>query len=119
MEVDLKPQSSLACAENLAGRPFDMWRYRELLPLPEGAELPSLKVGGSLLSQAPRLAEAIDVEDVFIKDDGRNPSASLKDRASALAVVMAKASGAARINCASDPNQILQVLRLGADDQTC
>jgi len=104
MEVDFNEDSAIQCAEHFLQRPFDMWRYRELLPLPEDAELPSLTVGGSPISRAPRLAQSIDVAEVFIKDDGRNPSASLKDRASALAVVMAKASGAERVICASTGN---------------
>jgi len=88
----------------LDDRPFDMWRYREVLPLPDDAVLPNIQVGGTPLSNAPRLAQSLDVAGVFLKDDGRNPSGSLKDRPSALGVVLAHAAGADRIICASTGN---------------
>jgi len=87
-----------------SARPFDMWRYREVLPLPEGAPLPPLLTGGTPVYETPRLAETLGVRRLWIKDDGRNPSASLKDRPSALAVLLATASGAKRIVCASTGN---------------
>lgn len=91
-------------AARLKDRPFDLFRYRELLPVPEGAALPPLTVGWSPVSEAPRLARALGVSRVWLKDDGRNPSASLKDRPSALGVVLAVASGKERIACASTGN---------------
>tara|TARA_B100000029_G_scaffold83007_1_gene73998 strand:- start:98 stop:1243 length:1146 start_codon:yes stop_codon:yes gene_type:complete len=85
-------------------RAFDMWRYREVLPLPKGAEPPPLLTGGTPVYEATRLAEALGVHRLWLKDDGRNPSASLKDRPSALAVLLAQASGAQRVVCASTGN---------------
>ena len=88
----------------LAARPFDMWRYTEALPVPPGAALPPVMVGGSPICEVPRLAAHLGVARIVIKDDGRNPSASLKDRASAIGVVMAVSAGAERIACASTGN---------------
>jgi len=93
-----------AMRDALHARPRDQWRYRELLPLPEDAALPPLAVGWSPVSDAPRLAEWLGVERVVVKDDGRNPSASLKDRASAVGVVLARCAGRSRIACASTGN---------------
>lgn len=67
-----------------------MWRYRPLLPISPTATLPPLAVGRTPLYDAPRLAQALGLRRVWVKDDGRNPTASLKDRASALAVVKAR-----------------------------
>jgi threonine synthase len=104
MDVRYQPLAAGLMANRLNGRAWDQWRYRELLPLPDGARLPPLTVGGSPLSEAPRLAQHLGVRRVVVKDDGRNPSASLKDRASAIGVVLAVAVGAERIACASTGN---------------
>lgn len=95
-------------------RPFDMWRYRELLPIPEGAVLPPIQVGGSPVSAAPRLAKHLGVRAAWIKDDGRNPSASTKDRPSAVGVVLAVAAGSERIVCASTGNAASSLACLAA-----
>ena len=58
-----------------------MWRYMPLLPLQDGAEVPPLAVGGTPLYDARRLADNLGLAQVWIKDDGRNPTGSLKDRA--------------------------------------
>ena len=112
MDVHYRPTGDLRAA--VADRPFDQWRYRELLPLPVGARLPPIQVGGSPVSDAPRLAEALGVRRVVVKDDGRNPSASLKDRPSALAVVLAAAAGSERVVCASTGNAASSLACLAA-----
>jgi len=85
-------------------RPSGIWRYREVLPMPIGAKLPPVMVGGSPVCESESLASWLGVARVVVKDDGRNPSASLKDRASAVGVVLAVASGKERIVCASTGN---------------
>ena len=81
-----------------------MWRYRELLPIEEGAVPTPLRVGWSPLYEEPRLAEALGLGRLFVKDDGQNPTASLKDRASAMAVAKAREAGARVIACSSTGN---------------
>jgi threonine synthase len=81
-----------------------MWRYRPLLPVEPGSPAPPLLVGDTPLYPAPRLAAALGLGRVWVKDDGRNPTASLKDRASALAVVKAEEAGAGLITTASTGN---------------
>jgi len=104
MDVVYKSDSCEKLAAGLAQRPFNMWRYREVLPIPTGATLPPLHTGGTPIYEAPRLAKELGVARVVVKDDGRGPSASLKDRPSAMAVMLAMASGAQRIVCASTGN---------------
>ncbi|NLH08940.1 MAG: pyridoxal-phosphate dependent enzyme, partial [Chloroflexi bacterium] len=63
-----------------------IWRYKALLPIAYNAPTPPLLVGDTPLYRADNVAKEIGVGKVWIKDDGRNPTASLKDRASALLV---------------------------------
>ena len=88
----------------LAERPRTMWRYRELLPVEPSTPDTPLRVGWSPLYRADRLAAALGLDRLWIKDDGQNPTASLKDRASALAVAKAGEAGARVIACSSTGN---------------
>jgi len=81
-----------------------IWRYKPLLPIRPDAVVPPLKIGWTPLYKAPRLATELGLSEVWIKDDGRLPTASLKDRASAVAVVKAQEKGAAIITTASTGN---------------
>ncbi|WP_325200101.1 threonine synthase [Oscillibacter sp.] len=81
-----------------------MWRYRELLPIEEDTAPTPLRVGWSPLYEEPRLAEALGLGRLYVKDDGQNPTASLKDRASAMAVAKAREAGAKVIACSSTGN---------------
>ena len=81
-----------------------MWRYRAFLPVEEETAPPPLRVGFSPLYDEPRLAKELGLRRVFIKDDGINPTASLKDRASAMAVAKAIEAGYDKIACSSTGN---------------
>ena len=81
-----------------------MWRYRELLPVEEDTPDTPLRVGWSPLYEADRLAKVLGLKKLWIKDDGINPTASLKDRASAMAVAKAQEAGAKVIACSSTGN---------------
>ena len=83
---------------------YTIWRYKPLLPIESDAELPPLAIGWTPLYDAPRLAAGLGLKHVWIKDDGRLPTASFKDRASAVAVVKAKEKNAAIIVTASTGN---------------
>ena len=58
-----------------------MWRYRELLPVEETTPDTPLRVGWSPLYEEPKLAELLGIRRLWVKDDGQNPTASLKDAA--------------------------------------
>jgi threonine synthase len=87
-----------------ASQDFTVWRYRPLLPIAPDAAVPPLAIGWTPLYQAPRLAEALGLKHLWVKDDGRQPTASFKDRASAMALVKAQEQGAAVITTASTGN---------------
>lgn len=79
-------------------------RYWPLLPLAARASLPPLGVGGTPLPAAPRLGATLGLAHLYLKDDGRNPSGSLKDRASAIAVARAQEGGWPIVATASTGN---------------
>ncbi len=89
-----------------ASRDPSMWRYAPLLPVaPPGPEAGALgTVGGTPLFRADALARELGLSRVWIKDDGRNPTGSLKDRASAVVVQRARDLGVSPIITASTGN---------------
>lgn len=85
-------------------RPFDHWRYRELLPIASQSKVPHLQVGWTPVYDVPRLAADVGIKRLFLKDDGRNPTSSFKDRASSVGVVKAQEFGFTTVACASTGN---------------
>ena len=90
------------------------WRYLPLLPLAPDSPLPSLSVGWTPLYAAPQLAESLGLRRVWVKDDGANPTGSLKDRASALVLARAMASGVKVVATASTGNAAAALAGVGA-----
>jgi threonine synthase len=88
----------------LQGRAKDIWRYRELLPVSAKGPTPPLPVGWTPITAAPRLADWAGVGTLLLKDEGRNPTASFKDRASVVGVTRAMAARARVVACASTGN---------------
>jgi threonine synthase len=89
---------------SLKARPHDIWRYRELLPVPARARVPPLRVGWTPVLDAARLAPWAGLRGLLLKDEGRNPTASFKDRASAVGVARALLRKARVVACASTGN---------------
>ena len=83
---------------------LSIWRYLPLLPVNDRTLIPHLQVGWTPLYDASRLANELGVARCWVKDEGRNPTASFKDRASAMGVVKALEKKATRITCASTGN---------------
>src|ERR671921_506920 len=83
--------------------PQTIWRYADFLPFasPPAAGLP---VGLTPLQRAPRLAEALGVGEVFVKNDTANPTHSFKDRVVAVAIAKARELGYEVVACASTGN---------------
>ena len=97
-------KANLTKADLAARQDYSMWRYRELLPVEESTEAPPLRVGWSPLYEAKNLAAQLGIKKLHVKDDGLNPTASLKDRASSMAVAKAVEAGAKVIACSSTGN---------------
>ena len=91
-----------------------MWRYLPLLPVEAGTPVSRLEVGGTPLIEAERLARRWGVGRLWIKDEGRQPTASLKDRASAVALARAAQEGAETVTTASTGNAAAALAGLAA-----
>src|SRR5947208_3699476 len=90
--------------ERISQQPPNMWRYAELLPLPEGFR-PSLPVGFTPLLNAPHLAERLGTKRLFIKNDAVClPTLSFKDRVVAVALAQARNFGFDTVACSSTGN---------------
>jgi threonine synthase len=88
--------------------------FREIFPYENPENLPPLKIGGTPLPKLPGLGKILGLTNLYIKDDSRNPSASFKDRASAVALAMAKEASADTIACASTGNAASSLATLSA-----
>lgn len=71
---------------------FSLWRYEPLLPvgIPKGESTPLHLAGWTPVFKMPGLAEKLGLDHLWLKDESRNPSASFKDRASAIVVARAR-----------------------------
>ncbi|MCY3865624.1 MAG: threonine synthase [Chloroflexi bacterium] len=90
------------------------WRYKSLMPLAPEAKVPPLSVGWTPLYDAPRIAQKLGLRSVCVKDDGANPTGSLKDRASALVLARALELGLSTVSTASTGNAAAALAGLGA-----
>lgn len=90
--------------EAIRSRPTNMWRYKELLPI-DGEPTVGAQVGWTPLVRADRLAKALGVKELYIKNDAVNyPTLSFKDRVVSVAMSKAKEFGFKTVACASTGN---------------
>lgn len=88
----------------LNNRDYSIWRYAHFLPIRKDSRRTPLRVGWTPLYRPERLGSELGLDRLYLKDDGLNPTASLKDRASAIAVVKAVEEGAGTVACSSTGN---------------
>ena len=101
---DLSSIGARLTREALACRSADLWRYAELLPVRDPANAVRLGEGWTPLLDAPRLAGRLGVAQVWIKDEGQNPTASFKARGLCMAVSRAKELGITEVALPSAGN---------------
>lgn len=101
---DLDAARQSISREDLAARPSDLWRYRELLPVHDPRYILTLGEGFTPLVRASRLAKEIGAENLFIKDEGCNPTGSFKARGLAVAVSRAFELGVRSLSIPSAGN---------------
>jgi len=93
VRYDLAGVKKALTKEKLAGRPADIWRYRELLPVRRKEDIVSLGEIMTPIVPMPKLSRKLGGGDILVKDEGRLPTASFKARGLVMAVSMAKALG--------------------------
>jgi len=104
VRYDLKAASAACTKTALRGRGSTLWRYRELLPLQNDANLISLGEGFTPLISANTLARELGLERLWIKDEARNPTGSFKDRGLSVAISRAKELGIKKVAIPSAGN---------------
>ncbi|MGB2982530.1 MAG: threonine synthase [Candidatus Bipolaricaulia bacterium] len=87
-----------------ASRHASMWRYLPLLPVEDERFIQPLRVGWTPTYAFDRLADDLGLAKLYVKDDGRNPTASYKDRASSIVIIKAQETGRNVVTCASTGN---------------
>ena len=103
-DYDYIKKNTLSREKLASCRDNSMWRYKALMPLKDRDFTPFLRVGWTPLYKSNRLGDELGLKTLYIKDDGLNPTASLKDRASGVAVAKAVELGYDTIACSSTGN---------------
>ena len=104
VRYDLSRAARSLTRDGLASRRADMWRYREVLPVENDANIVSLGEGWTPLLNAPRLGESLGIENLLIKDESLNPTQSFKARGMSVAVSMALELGVKKVAAPSAGN---------------
>jgi threonine synthase len=104
VRYDLKQAATSLTKESLKGRTPDLWRYREVLPVEDDENVINLGEGFTPLVHASRLGAQLGLAELYIKDEGQNPTQSFKARGMAAAVSMAKELGAKKLAVPSAGN---------------
>ena len=104
VRYDLESAKATLTKESLATRRADMWRYREVLPVDNDDNIVSFGEGWTPLLPARKLGKKVGIHELYIKDEGQNPTQSFKARGMAAAVSMAKELGAKKLAVPSAGN---------------
>jgi threonine synthase len=104
VRYDLKRAAVSLTKESLREREPDLWRYREVLPVDSDENIVTLGEGFTPLVRTLRLGAKLGLSNLFIKDEGQNPTQSFKARGMAAAVSMAKELGAKKLAVPSAGN---------------
>jgi threonine synthase len=90
--------------ERIAARPFSLWRYWDLLPLCDEANILAMGEGGTPLLHASNLGMMLGRSHIYVKDERQGPTGSFKDRQAALAISVMKEQGITEAVVASTGN---------------
>jgi threonine synthase len=101
---DAERLGAIVSRERIAAGPPSLWRYRDFLPCAPEDPTAGLPSGMTPLIRAPRLAEALGLRDVWVKNDTANPTHSFKDRVVSVALEKAVQLGYRVVACASTGN---------------
>ena len=101
---DMERIAATVTRERIAAGPPSLWRYRDFLPCTPEDVYAGLPTGLTPLVKAPRLAEALGLGEVWVKNDTANPTHSFKDRVVSVALEKAKQLGYEVVACASTGN---------------
>jgi threonine synthase len=104
VEYDYERQARVFNRDHLERAEHSLWRYLPILPIKDDSRLPSLQCGWTPMMEFPELARRWGIRNLFIKDDGRLPTGSFKDRSSCVGATKAVELGYSTITCSSTGN---------------
>ncbi len=104
VRYDLARVAKAMSKDALKQRPQDMWRWHELAPLRDPANMVSLGESWTPLVPLPRLAKALGGGEILVKDEGRLPTGSFKTRGIAMAVSLARELGIKKVAMPTNGN---------------
>jgi threonine synthase len=104
VKIDQEKAMGAVKAGGYKKSPLSVWRYRDFMPIHEATSLVTLSEGGTGLHRSKRLGEALGLTDLWIKNEGENPTGSFKDRGMTVGVTKAVELGAKHVICASTGN---------------
>jgi len=85
-------------------RDLSVWRYRELLPVENYSKVVTLNEGGTPLHTCTNLARTLGIKELYVKNEGMNPTGSFKDRGMTVGVTKSLELGMKAVACASTGN---------------
>jgi threonine synthase len=104
IEFDLEDLSEKLDRERLMVEPPKVWKYRDFMPIFDDSKIVTLHEGGTPLQRCHRLERDIGVKELYVKNEGANPTGSFKDRGMTVGVTKALEFGARIVACASTGN---------------
>ncbi|MDR2707841.1 MAG: threonine synthase [Nitrososphaerota archaeon] len=104
IKIDLEKVAVAVKSGDFKRSALSVWRYRDFMPIHESSAVVSLSEGGTGLHRSERLGEALGLTDLWVKNEGENPTGSFKDRGMTVGVTKAVELGARHVICASTGN---------------
>ncbi len=104
IKLDMEMAAQTVKTGEFKKTPLSVWRYRDFLPIHEATKQVTLSEGGTGLHRSERLGEALGLTNLWIKNEGENPTGSFKDRGMTVGVTKAVELGARHVICASTGN---------------
>ena len=104
IKFDYKELADRLVESNWLSKPLSVWRYRDFMPIHESTKLITLNEGGTGLHRSDRLGAELGLKNLYVKNEGENPTGSFKDRGMTMGVTKAVELGARHVICASTGN---------------
>jgi len=104
IKFDLKELAETLKNSGWMQKPLSVWRYRDFMPIHETTKLVTLSEGGTGLHRSERLGAELGLKNLYVKNEGENPTGSFKDRGMTVGVTKAVELGARHVICASTGN---------------
>lgn len=106
LEIKFEPQelTQTLKTSDWKTKPLSVWRYRPFMPIHEATRLVTLGEGGTGLHRSQRLGDEVGLKELYVKNEGENPTGSFKDRGMTVGVTKAVELGVRHVICASTGN---------------